>query len=450
MKFQSQYSEAFIQTFGNKVVGVLGLGVTGRSCVKALQSVVSLCVCFDDKLEAVYAQIGDQLGTEVIFSQSIEDDLWNAIEILIVSPGIMTRGQFMHPLVAKVLDLQVRIISDVEMLFLKYPASRYICVTGTNGKSTVTSMIAHVLKSCGQDYIVGGNIGVPCMDLPKAYGYVLEVSSYQAELLQNAKFNLIILTNLTPDHLDRYASANEYYMAKIALLDFLSFSGVFITLFSIKNLAYQIAKNKFSHCVRARNGTLPMLALFSNEPLNIKQLDANQYQNSNFFFVAKACEILKCDQASIQIGIESFKGLPHRLEYVGKKNSISFFNDSKATNVESTLYAFALMDSIYWIAGGKKNPCGIDLSPLLQYQHKIVRCYFFGESRLELNALFGSIKACYVGQTLEEAFHSCVNDALAYPCKSNILFSPAHKSFDQFKNFEERGIAFIELCKNII
>jgi UDP-N-acetylmuramoylalanine--D-glutamate ligase len=128
---------------------------------------------------------------------------------------------------------------------------------------------------------------------------------------------------------------------------------------------------------------------------------------------------------------------------------ISFINDSKATNVESTLYAFeSLTEEVYWIAGGKY--LGADLSLLLQNLNKIRKCYFFGESKFALYELFSPFVKCLLCENLEEAFYNSVKDASLSTVKCTLLFSPAHKSFDQFKNFEERGLAFMQLCKNLI
>ncbi len=450
MKQTFDYSEKFLKLFSDKVVGVLGLGITGMSCLATVQSLARLCVCFDDNVDK-YASIPASFSN-VITANTVSDEIWSGIDILILSPGIVAVGDRIHPLVDKIKKLSIPIISDVEMLFVKYPDAKYIGITGTNGKSTVTSMTAHILQSCGYDYIAGGNIGVPCMNLPKAYGYVLEVSCFQLELLKNASFAIVIITNLTPDHLDRYGNLDNYYLTKLSILNFLALSGVCITNFDHKDLVYRTAKDKFSYSLIAKtaNTNMRSLALFSDLKIQSVNPVNNLFaSNLNAFFAALACRMIGCSISDIEKGIESFRELPHRMQNIGTKGSITFINDSKATNVESTLYAFAKgLPNIYWLAGGRY--LGADLSPLLQYCHTITKCYFFGESKLALYDLFVSAVPCSLHEDLEDAFQASVKDASVLLMKSTILLSPAHKSFDQFKNFEERGLTFINLCKQVI
>ncbi len=442
--------ENFLKLFYEKRVGILGLGITGMSCVKAVHPIAKSCICFDDNPQASKSIPSSFFNVTV--SNNVCDDLWSCIDILITSPGVITSGEGAHPLIARMKKLSIPLISDVEMLFVKYPNAKYLGITGTNGKSTVTAMTAHILQSCGYNYVAGGNIGVPCMDLPKADGYVLEISSNQLELLKNACFEVIIITNLTPDHLDRYGSLSNYYLTKLSILNFLSSKGTCITSAFDEDLSYKISKEKFAHSliIKNRNDELPPLALFSNSPIRPENQDTIPFcLSSNSFLAALACKIVGCAFDAIEEGIKSFKNLPHRMQHVGDLKLISFINDSKATNVESTLYAFAgLSQEVYWIAGGKN--LGADLSPLEQYHNKIKKCYFFGESRFALHELFAPLVECFLCENLEEAFQNSVRDASFSTTKCIVLFSPAHKSFDQFKNFEERGMAFVNLCNKLI
>ncbi len=449
MHIKSLSSQNFLQKFSNKIVGILGLGVTGMSCLRAVQKSAKLCVCYDDKHHA-YSSI-DPTFANVMTCTDVDDPVLSQLDILVVSPGIVSAGTNAHPLAKKMHFLGVSMISDIEMMFCKYPNANYIGVTGTNGKSTVTAMIAHILRSCGFDYLEGGNIGVPVMDLPAAAGYVLEVSSYQIELIKNASFEIVILTNLTPDHLDRYATEHQYYLTKLSLLHFLSDNGVFITIGNEENLACQYAKNIFPYSKIVISTNNMPLALFSFAPIKeclLSQFLIKDTINGNASFAAQACKALGCEDEDIFKGISSFKGLPHRLELVGTSGLVSFFNDSKATNIESTLYAFAQLSEIYWIAGGKH--LGSNLTPLLQYLHKIKKCYFFGQSRFDLKSVFASLQSCVVAETLEEVFKIAVQDACSAGIKCCVLFSPAHKSFDQFRNFEHRGQVFVALCNDTL
>jgi UDP-N-acetylmuramoylalanine--D-glutamate ligase len=448
MNQEMDYSEDFLKLFEGKSVGILGLGISGMSCLRAVQPIAKLCVCFDDNVQ-IYQNVPSSFSN-VICVNNLSDYLWSGIDILITSPGIIAFGDDAHPLIAKIKKLLIPLISDVEMLFVKYPKAKYIGITGTNGKSTVTAMTCHILQSCGYNYVAGGNIGVPCMDLPKSDGYVLEISSFQLELLKNAEFEIIIITNLTPDHLDRYGSLSSYYLTKLSILNFLSRKGIFITSAFDEDLPCKAAKEKFSYSLITKNwnDSLLALALFSNASIEFENQKLSPYcLSTNAFFAALACKIIGCSSDAIDRGIKSFKGLPHRMEHAGNLGSISFVNDSKATNVESTLYAFASLSEIYWIAGGKNLEA--DLSLLLQHYKKIKKGYFFGESRFVLHDLFASLVTCTIYENLEDAFHAAVKDASFLAEKCTILLSPAHKSFDQFKNFEERGKVFIDLCKKV-
>lgn len=427
--------------FLEKRIGILGLGTTGVSLIRLLSRFTSHLFCWDDS-KAVRESVRGQLT---------DPSEWNNLDCIFVSPGVPASGPFLHPVIKRAKQLGTPIFSDIDLLFLLYPESKFVGITGTDGKSTTTAMIGHILSHSGFDCIVGGNIGVPVADLGKADIYVLELSSFQLDILRSSKLSLSVVTNLAPDHLDRYGNVETYYKSKALIVNFTDLEGVVLTENSCIGIC-EAAEKRFSRRYQISN-----LSIFSSrslEDLLLADLELpktnsliGSHNIANAIKAAQVCRILGCSQKDIYEAFLSFKSLPHRLEYLGNLGPISFYNDSKATNVQSALCGLSSMENIHWLAGGQnlQQP----LEKLLQIAERVNRGYFFGQAKHALyDALSGSIN-CSIHEDLEGALKCAVQNALEGQVECNVLLSPACKSFDQFRNFQERGDAFAALVKKL-
>lgn len=428
-----------------KRVGVLGLSATGLSIVKVLSSVASELVCWDDS-EAARSKFG--CAPEVA---------WHNLDCLFVSPGIPSSGPSLHSAIVSARQSNIPIFSDIDLFLDSRPKSRFIGVTGTDGKSTTTAMIGHILKSCGFSCIAGGNLGPPAMSLDEADIYVLELSSFQLDILNTQALWASVVTNLAPDHFERYGSVESYYRSKASIVGFTVPFGFLLTDEHLSPIC-SAAQTKFRYALSKDLSSfqLPNAVLFSNKKRKILDYDAlssaqaalRQHGLANALKAAQMCKEFGCHESDIVKALQSFKGLPHRLEHLGGFKGIEFYNDSKATNVHSVSYALESTNNIYWLAGGKDSQ--EDLSSLVQFTPKLKRCYFFGQSKLKLYSCFADKVPCTLHDDLKSAFHSAFSDARQSNQHCSLLLSPAHKSFDQFANFEKRGELFASLCKELL
>ncbi len=457
--------------YKNKNIGIFGLGKTGNAAYNALKSVATL-ICYDDNIASRdnFVITGNQA-----LLVDLSDPKWQKLDSILLSPGLPSSHQIMQLATAN----NIPIISDIELLFEECPNSKFVAITGTNGKSTTTALIHHITKSAGIDYPCGGNIGVAALSLPvKKDGYVLELSSFQIDLLQNFKAHIAVLLNITPDHLDRYENMPNYIHSKERIFNKMT-EGDFAIIGvdnditkTIKPLGPKIIPISSMEIqeqgVAALDGKL-----YDNiaEPL-IFDLSENQYllgshNRENIAASYATCRVLGIPPKLIIQAIATFQGLAHRMQYIGKKEGfiqnprlnirlnhlkmgfcISFYNDSKATNADAASKSLAALDNIYWLAGGIAKEGGI--SSLEPYFNKIRTAYLFGQDKLLFaSSLEGKVpfKLC---EDLEEAFASAVKDAQAKAENAVVLLAPAAASYDQFKNFEHRGDSFIKLCNSYL
>ena len=394
--------------FSNKTLGVLGLGASGLATVNALQSSNAHVLAWDENPET-----RNSLDVKLT---DLEKTDFAKLDFLVLSPGIPLTHPEPHPLVKKARDANVEVIGDMELFARQYDRDKatdmIIAITGTNGKSTTTALLSHVLLKAGWDVQMGGNIGTPILDLAgftsqSNKAYILECSSYQIDLSPSLSASIGVLLNITPDHIDRHGSFENYVSIKESLLE---------------------------RCQHKIRGAVESPA------------------KQNIIAVQSVCDHLGIDTSISEPAIKTFRGLPHRLESIGKINKTCFINDSKATNAQATATALSSFDSIYWIAGGIAKEGGIsDLSP---YFDSITKAYLYGESA-ELFALQLSDKVSYeIFTNLMEATACAAHDAISASQDSGsreavVLFSPASSSFDQFRNFEHRGDTFKEIVSNL-
>lgn len=458
---------------------VLGLGRSGLSTAHWLKSQKIPFFVWDDMIsqrELAQAQ-------EFLLLNPLEENFpWEKITGLIISPGIPHLYPAPHPIVAHAQEFarkhekQIEILSDLELFIRSFPQQRYIAVTGTNGKSTTTALLGHLLESLNIPTTVGANFGIPVFEMPllgKEGIYVLEVSSYQLETTPSLNPLVAVLLNITPDHLDRHGGFDGYAAAKEKIFSrHGSSSGIDVlgidteaTVNIYERLKKKGSENIWTFSMKDSEKTQEEKHIFKRgEALWEGGKDGDAFLCSLLDFprlkgvhnaqnIAAVLAVLKSLDIPVPLiveGIKTFPGLSHRQEYVRMHHGITFINDSKGTNVEATGTALAVFEDIYWILGGKAKDD--DLLELKTYFPK-VRCVFLiGESQDAFaKILHGHLpyeKCGKLENATSQAFKKAKQDlevsASLHPC---VLLSPACASFDQFKNFEVRGEKFKDYVK---
>ena len=458
------------RSFANKTVGVFGLARSGISAVRALIAGGAQVYAWDDNQTAQRASA--ELGARV---SPIPAWPWENMAALILSPGVPLTHPAPHEAVLAARRAGAEIIGDMELFARELrpdPAkpgrAPLIAITGTNGKSTTTALIGHILTSCGYAAEIGGNIGKPVLDLaPPAprTAYVLEVSSYQIELSPGLAPDVAVLTNISPDHLDRHGSMENYVAIKTRLLEQTVKSGeVCIGVDDAYCAAIQsrFAAGDGPDAIPVSVGKVLGRGVFvldgvlydSQSSHAAKVMDlrkaahlpgAHNWQNAALAYAAT--RDLVQDRPVIADAIASFPGLPHRMEDVGRIGKVRFINDSKATNADAAERALKCFSDIYWIAGGRPKEGGIEaLKPLFP---RVRRAYLIGEARNEFARTLDGIQFEVCG-TLENAVAAAAHDAQASDAAAPVvLLSPACASFDQFKDYEQRGDAFRALVNEL-
>ena len=347
-------------------------------------------------------------------------------------------------------------------------AAPIIAVTGTNGKSTTTALIGHILSSCGYDAQVGGNIGNPVLDLepPRANGiYVLEVSSYQIELSPGLSPDVALLTNLTPDHLDRHGSMENYAAIKARLLEQTARSGrvcVSVDDAYSATIYSRLAASQSADAIPLSVGKVLGRGIFVLDGILYDALGsraervmklvglarlpgAHNWQNAAFAYAA--VRPFGRDIRAIAEAIASFPGLPHRMEDVGNIGRVRFIYDSKATNADAAERALECFRDIFWIAGGRSKEGGI--GALTPHFARVCKAYLIGEAADEFARTLQNVPHEICG-TLKNAVFAAWRDAQSSNCAAPVvLLAPACASFDQFDNYEQRGDDFRALVKNL-
>lgn len=446
-----------IPNIQGKQFGVVGLGKSGRATVASLLASGAQVVAWDDGEAGRNAA---QKEFPSITIQPVEQWDFSTIASLVMSPGIFLT----HPAVVAAEKAGVEVIGDIELLYRAHPHATYVCITGTNGKSTTTTLIAHILKACGKRVEVGGNLGTPALALAPlgADGiYVLELSSYQLDLVRTTHFNTSILLNISPDHLDHHGSMENYVAAKQHIFDRMDAEDVAIIgvddatseaicrtmLYETELLVLPIAAScTVTHGVYWANGKLLNTLSDDAQLGDISQVKSLQgeHNGQNAAAAYAACLVNGCAHADILAAMQTYPGLAHRMEWLGEINGVQFVNDSKATNADAAEKALKTYDDIYWIIGGVAKEGGIE--PLAKYFSKIRHAYLIGEAATDFaKTLDGKVRYTHCG-TLENAFAAAARDAARdAQNKPAVVLSPACASFDQFANFEVRGAAFVKL-----
>ena len=457
----------------NKTVAILGLGKTGMAVARELKIRGVHVIGWDDKEE-----LRQEAKKINVLIQDLKTVDFSKVELLIISPGIPHTYPAPHPVAKLAKDNGVRIISDIELFVSSYKDAKYIGITGTNGKSTTTALIYHILKENNIPCAIGGNFGIPVFDLPilgKDGYYVFEMSSYQIELSPSIDFDISVLLNITPDHLSRHNGMDGYVAVKKQIFNRKSGkSGVNVVAVDdnyTKKIFSEISKEQpkskniaVSFCKKIENGYYVSAngILIDNsknekkEILDLKTL-TNLRGKHNWQNIVVAFAALKktgLSTSKIVEAIKSFKTLEHRIENVGTFAGVQFIDDSKATNAESVKYAIDSMNDIYWIIGGRQKEGGIDLLKPQLSNGNIKRVFVIGECEKQFYSDTKDTLPSYKCHRLEKAVYKAFKLAIKDLKKGKvqkpiILLSPATASFDQYKSFEERGDHFKSLFKEI-
>ncbi len=457
-----------VNAYAGQRVGVLGLGRSGLAAAGALQAGGAEPVCWDDSPE------GRKAGVHAGFSvrDLTREREWEGVTALIVSPGIAHLYPAPHPAIERAMAAGVPVDNDIGLFFREMAAwepgldddgegdPTVICVTGSNGKSTTSALIHHILLEVGRAAQLGGNIGVGVLDLeyPAASEtIVLELSSYQTDLARSLAPDIAVFLNLSDDHLDRHAGRGGYFAAKMRLFDAGAPERVVIGVGEPEGryLANRL-EGRADKIVRigGREGwTVSMKKAFLVERQNGKQTGSldlrtapalrGAHNGQNACAAYAACRLMGLGPKQIEAGMMSFAGLPHRLERIAEIDGVTYVNDSKATNADAAEKALLSYDNIRWIAGGEAKEGGIAaLVPLLD---RVRKTYLIGAAQDAFAAQLGDAPHARC-ETLDAALAAARADAQPGDV---VLLAPACASFDQFSSFEARGEAFREGVRNL-
>lgn len=454
-----------ITSFADKTVAVFGLGGSGLASCHALKAGGANVIASDDS--------ADKLA-EATRAGFITADLrkvsWEHFSALLLTPGVPLTHPEPHWTVDAARKASVPVIGDIELFCIERrkiaPGSPFIAITGTNGKSTTTALIAHILRSAGRDVQMGGNIGTAILSLePPAADrfHVIECSSYQIDLAPTIDPSVGILINLSPDHIDRHGTMEHYAEVKQRLIAQSQVGLVGVD----DEYSYAIGKRWAGRDMPAvvpvsgareqswgyfARGT-QIVSKANDSPMEEAEVLGDlagtgslrgQHNAQNAAFACGAAWHCGLTPDEIAAGLRSFPGLAHRMEQVGQQGDVLFVNDSKGTNADAAAWALSSFDEIFWIAGGKAKEGGI--TSLAQFFPRIRKAYLIGEAAAEFAATLGDAVPHEISRTLDVAVTNAAHDAAASGLTQPVvLLSPACASFDQYRNFEIRGDKFREL-----
>lgn len=452
-----------VTSFADRKVAVFGLGGSGLASASALFAGGADVIGWDDDSKRIaHAR---QAGIPTADLRELD---WSRIAALVLAPGVPLTHPAPHWTVQRARAAGVEVIGDIELFCRERRRlaadSPFVAITGTNGKSTTTALIAHLLATAGYDVQLGGNIGTAILSLtPPDSGraHVIECSSYQIDLAPTLDPRIGVLLNVSEDHLDRHGTLKEYAAVKERLVarvqdtavigvddewcraaaDRIARTGKNVVRVSVRGALGDGIYVQGEEIIRASGGATKPIALLGG----IGSL-RGVHNAQNAACATAAALALGLDAKAIQQGLWSFPGLAHRMEEIGRKGDILFVNDSKATNADAAARALACFTDIFWIAGGKPKTGGI--VSLAEFFPRIRKAYLIGEAAADFAATLDGKADHVIVQTLDRAVAAAAKDAEASGRDGAVvLLSPACASFDQFANFEIRGDAFRELVR---
>jgi UDP-N-acetylmuramoylalanine--D-glutamate ligase len=451
-----------VRAFPGRKVAVFGLGRSGLPSARALAAGGAEPVLWDES-----AKSRDAAAAESFKVEDLAQADWSQFAALVLAPGVPLTHPKPHWTVERARAAGVPVIGDMELyaravaLAPESKRPRTVAITGTNGKSTTTALIGWILKQAGKDAHIGGNIGVGVLGLPDMHSgavYVLEVSSYQLDLVSSFKPDVAILTNLSPDHLDRHGSMEGYVAAKRRIFQSQTWGDTAVVgvddvwgqeictelMAAHRNTVRPISAGRaVGRGIYAIQGLL--YDATGERTLEVADLararslpGRHNWQNAAAAYAAVRALGLSMEEAAE--GLMTFPGLEHRMEEVGRIGKVRFINDSKATNADAARQAMSSYPRFWWIAGGRPKVGGID--DLKSLFPRIERAYLIGEAAHAFAMTIGDAAPWTISGDLEEAVAQAWADAAASGEEAVVLLSPACASFDQFPDFEARGEAF--------
>jgi UDP-N-acetylmuramoylalanine--D-glutamate ligase len=451
-----------LTAFAGQRVALFGLGSSGLIAADALMQGGATVAAWDDK-EASRAK-ADAAGVTLA---DLHDADWSSFDAFVLAPGVPLTHPAPHWTVLKAQAAGVVIIGDIELFCrqraLLAPTSRFIAITGTNGKSTTTALTAHLFKSFGYAVGMGGNIGTPILQLPppsETQVHVVECSSFQIDLAPSLNPSAGVLLNLTPDHLDRHGTMANYAAIKERLV-----AGADTAIIGVddpdcaaiaarlqaagKNVeTLSVAGNKVdtgitldgTKLLRHRSGVTTVIADLAGIP---SLRGAHNGQNAAAAVAALGADA--DDLERLQAALRSFPGLAHRMEQIARLGRVLFINDSKATNADAAEKALLSFPRVHWIIGGKAKEGGIE--PLRPLFGRVAKAYLIGDATEMFAATLGEDVPFERCGTLDVATERATRDAARTGKDEVVLLSPACASYDQFSDFEKRGDRFRALVQ---
>jgi UDP-N-acetylmuramoylalanine--D-glutamate ligase len=459
-----------VTTFAGQKVAVFGLGGSGLVSASALLAGGADVVAYDDNADSVAK--ANVAGIPTADLRGID---WSKLRALVLAPGVPLTHPSPHWSVQLAQRAATPVVGDIELFCRErrrlVPDSPFVAITGTNGKSTTTALVAHLAASAGMDAQLGGNIGTAILSLQPplaarerpARVHVVECSSYQIDLAPSLDPSIGILINLSEDHLDRHGTMAHYAAVKERLVAGVPGNGTAIIGVDdewCRAVADRIAQSgKRVERISARHALTDgiyvedrwIMRAVAGKAAPIADLGGigslrGQHNAQNAACATAATLALGLSVEAIQAGLRSFPGLAHRMEEVGRRGAVLYINDSKATNADSAAQALVCFGDIFWIAGGKPKTGGIE--PLREFFPRIRKAYLIGEAAAEFAATLGRAVPHEIAGTLDQAVAAAARDAgMSTLREPVVLLSPACASFDQYRNFEVRGDAFRSLVQ---
>ena len=452
-----------VDGFAGRRVAVLGLARSGRAAARALAAGGASVLAWDDN-----PGTREAAAAEAPLCDLAEAD-WRDIAALILSPGIPHSYPAPHPAVVRAREAGTEIIGDIELLGRTQREARFVGITGTNGKSTTTALIGHILAAAGKPVEIGGNLGTAALSLAplgRDGAYVLEASSFQLELIDSLGFDVAVLLNITPDHLDRHGDMAGYIAAKKRI-----FANRRAGSTAVVGIDDPICRGILDELRRTGPGRVLPISVIgaapggvyaeagwlvdATGPRPIRVLDLTEaerlpgsHNRQNAAAAYAAALALGVERDTAAEAIRTFPGLAHRQELVATIDGVRFINDSKATNADAAEKALACYEAIYWIVGGLPKAGGI--TSLAPYFGRIRHAFLIGTATEEFAATLGAS----VPFTRSGDLVGAVSAAAEMACRDGapgavVLLSPACASYDQFAHFEARGDAFRALVAKL-